>query len=84
MNPITILGTIAGILTVTSSLPQILHTIIRKQTKDISLPMYILLTSGAGLWVIYGTVTRQMVIIVPNGIYFIFTMIILFLKLKYG
>ncbi len=84
MNAITILGLIAGGLTTISSLPQIIHTLKRKQTKDISLPMYIIVTTGIILWIVYGFLTSQVAIIITNGISFVFNVMILFLKLRYG
>lgn len=84
MTLISILGLIAGGLTIISALPQILHTIKSRKTSDISLPMYILLTIGIALWIIYGLITSQIAILLPNTIYFIFTVIILILKVKYG
>ena len=84
MSGIALLGLIAGGLTILSSLPQILHTIRSKKTADISLPMYILLITGIILWLIYGFITRQVAIVVPNLIYFVLNSIILVLKIKFG
>ena len=84
MSGIALLGLIAGGLTILSSLPQILHTIRSKKTSDISLPMYILLLAGICLWLIYGFITRQIAIIIPNGIYLVLNSIILVLKIKFG
>lgn len=84
MNSIAVLGLVAGALTIASSLPQILHTINSKKTNDISLPMYILLLVGICLWLVYGFITHQIAIIIPNAIYFVLNSIILGLKIKYG
>ncbi len=79
-----ILGLAAGALIVFASLPQILKIIKSKSTKDISLAMYIILNIGTLLWVIYGFVTNQIVIIIPNLIFLVLNLIILYLKIKHG
>lgn len=79
-----ILGLAAGTLIVFASLPQILKIIKSKSTKDISLAMYIILNIGTLLWVIYGFVTNQIAIIIPNLIFLVLNLIILYLKIKHG
>lgn len=78
------LGLIAGGFAVFASLPQILKIIKNKRTSDISLPMYIALNIGVFLWIVYGFLTQQVAIIIPNVIFQLFNLIILFLKIKYG
>jgi MtN3 and saliva related transmembrane protein len=84
MNAISIFGLVAGAFTIVSSLPQILKVIKSRKTADISLPMYILLVTGCLMWVVYGIVTSQIAIIIPNVIYFVFNSIILYLKIRFG
>lgn len=81
---VQILGFVAGGIVVVASLPQIIKIIKTKQTKDISLPMYVALNIGVFLWNIYGFVTNQPAILIPNIIFQIFNLIILFLKIKHG
>lgn len=81
---ITALGLIAGGFVVIASLPQILKIIKSKKTSDISLQMYILLNIGTFLWVVYGLITNQVAILIPNIIFQAFNLTILFLKLKHG
>lgn len=52
-------------------------------TKDLSLGMYIALTTGLFLWFIYGSVTKNLPIIIANAITLLFASIILVLKIKY-
>ena len=79
----TILGLIAAICTTIAFLPQAIKTIKTKQTKDLSLGMYLVLTTGVLLWIIYGILIGDLPIILANSITFIFTATILILIIKY-
>ena len=83
MNLITALGLIAASCTTISFLPQAIKVIKTKHTKDLSLGMYIILTSGILLWLIYGILISDLPIILSNCVTFIFTASILYLKIKY-
>ena len=80
---IKIIGYIAAILTTSAFIPQAVKTIKTKHTKDLSLTMYIALTTGILLWLIYGIFLKDLPIVLANGITFIFTFIILVLKIKH-
>ncbi len=81
MNAINIIGNIAALLTTVSFLPQAIKTIKTKDTKSLSLPMYMLFVIGVFLWIIYGLYSKQTPIIIGNIITFIFTAVILSYKL---
>jgi len=80
---IKIIGYIAAILTTSAFIPQAVKTIKTKHTKDLSLTMYIALTLGILLWLIYGIFLKDLPIILANGITFCFTLIILILKIRH-
>ncbi|MFC2096585.1 SemiSWEET transporter [Bacteroidota bacterium] len=61
----------------------IIKAIRTKQTNDLSLGMYTLLTTGIILWLVYGIMKNDLPIILANGVTFIFAVTILFLKIKY-
>jgi len=82
-NISTIIGAIAGICTTIAFLPQTLKTIKSKHTKDLSLGMYTILSAGVLLWFLYGLFLKELPIIFANGITFVFTVIIIFLIIKY-
>ena len=65
MNPY--LGYVAGILTVSSFLPQVIRSFRTRQTRDLSLGMFALLTTASSLWMIYGAVTRDWPVILTNA-----------------
>ncbi len=80
---IQILGLSAGAFIVASSLPQIFKIIKTQRTGDISLTMYVILNIGTVLWIIYGLLTSQLPVIIPNVIFLIFNVSILYLKIKH-
>lgn len=83
MNWVTIIGLIAATHTTIAFLPQAIKSIKTKQTKDLSLAMYTMLTIGVFLWLVYGLLTRDLPIIAANTITFLFSVAILILKIKY-
>ncbi|MEE8328321.1 MAG: SemiSWEET transporter [Thermodesulfovibrionia bacterium] len=84
INYIAIIGLIAGTCTTISFLPQVIKIIKTKETKDISISMYIILATGMLLWIIYGIFIEALPVILANTISFIFATIVLSLKIRYG
>jgi MtN3 and saliva related transmembrane protein len=82
-NMVTWLGLIAAFCTTISLLPQTIKIISQKQTRDISLFMYIIFTSGVLLWLIYGILTRDIPVILANAVTILLSFTILILKIKY-
>ena len=60
------LGFVAGALTVSSFLPQVVRTWRTKRTADLSLGMVALLVTSASLWILYGVVRRDWPVIATN------------------
>lgn len=81
---ITILGFVAAFFTTFSLLPQGLRAIKTKHTKDLSLPMIIMMEIGIILWLIYGIIIADMPLVFANGIGAVFATINLIMKLRYG
>ncbi len=79
-----IIGFLAAGFTTISYFPQVAKTLRTKETKDISLLMYIILSTGLCLWFIYGLLLNDLPIIVANGITFVLSLTILLLKIKHG
>ncbi|HEX8931995.1 MAG TPA: SemiSWEET transporter [Patescibacteria group bacterium] len=78
------IGLIAAFCTTISFLPQAIHTFKTKNTKGISLQMYLILTTGVGLWFVYGLFIQSYPIIFANAVTFVFALSILILKIKHG
>lgn len=79
----TAIGLVAAICTTISFLPQAIRVIRTKKTRDISLGMYLIFSTGTFLWLLYGIFTRDIPIITANSITFIFSATILVLKIRY-
>lgn len=78
-----IIGSLSAILTTIAFIPQVIKVIKSKNTKDISLAMYILFTIGVAGWFIYGLMLDSFPIITANIIVFILSSVILFYKIRY-
>jgi MtN3 and saliva related transmembrane protein len=64
----TVVGLAAAVCTTGANLPQLKKAWTTAQTDDISLNMLLVLASGLALWVGYGVLQRDLVIIVANAI----------------
>lgn len=71
------LGTAAALLTTASFLPQAIRVIRTNDTQAISLVMYLMFTTGVGLWFIYGLAIGSMPVIAANAVTFILAAVIL-------
>jgi MtN3 and saliva related transmembrane protein len=81
---VTVIGTVAGTLTTAAYLPQVVKVWRSRSAGDISLPMYIMMVTGASLWVIYGVMLWAWPVIMANGVSLFFLIPILIFKLRYG
>ncbi|MGD0281372.1 MAG: SemiSWEET transporter [Dissulfurispiraceae bacterium] len=81
---ITLIGLAAAVLTTTSLVPQLIKSWKLKETRDISLLMFVIMAAGLLLWMIYGIFLHNLPIIAANSVSFTFALIILFFKVKYG
>ncbi|NYT04238.1 MAG: hypothetical protein GKC00_05965 [Candidatus Methanofastidiosa archaeon] len=83
MEIVTLLGLLAGTLTTVSFVPQVMKTWKYKETKDISLLMYIIFFTGILLWFSYGIFIQNAPILVANGVSLVLVFIVLVLKIRY-
>ncbi len=65
---ITVVGLAAAVCTTGAILPQLKKAWTTGQTDDISMNMLLVLASGLALWVAYGVLKADIVIILANGI----------------
>lgn len=78
------IGITAGIFTTFSFVPQMLKIIKTKHARDISLYMYLVMTTGTLLWLFYGILLGAMPIILANSVALFFCSFILVMKVFYG
>ena len=84
MKWVTVIGFIAAACTTIAFLPQVIKTCRMKETRDISLLMYLVLITGISLWVLYGLLIGDYPILIANGVTVILALIILIAKIRYG
>ena len=77
-------GYMAAAMTTLAFVPQAVKTIRTKDTRSISLGMYIVFTAGIAMWLVYGIALDSMPMILSNIVTFLLSATILGLKLKHG
>lgn len=78
------IGVTAAVLTTASFLPQVLHTLRTRDTRGLSLWMYLLFTVGVFLWLVYGVLLQLWPIVAANLVTFALALAVLVLKLRHG
>jgi MtN3 and saliva related transmembrane protein len=81
---VDLIGAVAGALTTTAFIPQVWRIWRTRSARDLSLPMYVIFTSGVALWFLYGLSLGALPIIVGNGITLLLAATVLAMKLKFG
>ena len=83
MDAVTVLGIVAGALTSTGFIPQLIKAWKTKSTGDVSLWMYLISSTGILLWLIYGLIISSLPLILANAFTLVIAAAILALKIKY-
>lgn len=78
-----LIGSLAGLLTTVSFVPQVMRVAKTKSTQDISLSMFIIFCCGVFLWLVYGISRYDLPIILTNAVTFILAGIILVYKIRF-
>ena len=84
MDGVTAIGLVGAVCTTSSFLPQVIKSWRTKQTQDLSLGMYALMTCGMVLWLVYGILRSDLALILSNAVSLALAASVLYLKLKYG
>ena len=84
MSHAFILGTSAALLTTVAFFPQVIKAHKTRETKDLSLVIYVIFSLGLMLWTIYGLLLNSAPIIAANAITLMMCSYIVYLKVKYG
>ncbi len=81
---VNLIGFTAAALTTFSFVPQFLKLLKTKKTEGLSLLMMLQIFTGLFLWIVYGILRRDIVLISANTVGFIivFATILLYLRLK--
>jgi MtN3 and saliva related transmembrane protein len=81
---VTILGSVAAALVTSSFVPQIVRGYRTKRLEDVSYWLMIMICVGMSMWMVYGIIKQDYVIIGANLSTIILNMILLGLKIKYS
>lgn len=84
MTAADILGYAAGAVTAFTFLPQVVKTWNEKSAKDISLYMFLIAFVNEIMWLVYGFMIDNMVVILTNAVMLVMSGIMIGLKLKYN
>ena len=74
-----IIGIVAGALSCTTFLPQVIKTWKSRSNKDVSLIMFLIASIGTTLWLVYGILIHSISIIGTNIVVLIFSLTMLYL-----
>lgn len=81
MSNLDILGLIATAFTTSSFVPQVWRTWKTRDVSGISLPTYLIITIGLGLWLAYGILKGDLPLTVANAVMVILTGAITVMKI---
>ncbi len=79
----TLIGFAAAICTTVSFVPQAIKVIKTKNTKDLSLGMYVLFVVGVFFWLAYGLLLEELPMILANVVTLVLAVTILSYKIRY-
>ncbi|MBN1129642.1 MAG: SemiSWEET transporter [Chitinispirillaceae bacterium] len=77
------IGLVAGILTTSSLLPQLLKTIKTRSSGDLSLVMLLMFWIGIVCWLVYGMMVNEWPIIASNSVTLVMVSILVICKIRY-
>ena len=82
--PADLLGYLAACCTTGAFLPQVLQTWKTRDTRAISLPMYLVFVMGVLLWLIYGLQISNWPMTIANLVTLVLAGSVLIMKLRFG
>ena len=81
---VDLIGAAAGTLSTIAFVPQAWRIWRTRSARDLSLPMYLIFTTGVALWLAYGLALGAVPIIVCNGVTLLLAGTVLAMKLRFG
>jgi len=83
MTFITIIGIAASLLTATSMIPQLIKIIKDKEAESVSILMLVVLFSGLSMWIWYGILIGDAIIIASNSFSVLISSLTVLYSIKY-
>ena len=81
---VDLIGALASTLTTLAFVPQVWRIWKTRSARDLSLPMYLIFTTGVVLWFLYGLLLGAVPIIVGNAVTLLLAGAVLAMKVKFG
>jgi MtN3 and saliva related transmembrane protein len=82
MNHVALLGLAAACCTTFAFVPQVVRIWRTRSANDISLLMFVVLSTGLLLWLVYGLLVHDLPIVLANAVTLLLALTILVLKLR--
>jgi MtN3 and saliva related transmembrane protein len=79
---VEMVGYIGAFMTTSAFFPQTWRVIRTRDTRSISLAMYVLFTCGVCFWLVYGLMIQSVPVVIANTLTVVLSSIILFMKIK--
>ena len=76
-------GTLGGIVSSVTFLPQVIKVWKTKSAKDLSMGTLMFLILNVSLWLVYGVLTKLMPIMLTNGIVLSMVLVLVYFKLTF-
>jgi len=77
------IGLAAATMTTLAFVPQVIQVWSSRSAKDISMPMYLMFSTGIALWFVYGLFIESFPVTAANGITFILAMMVVVMKVRF-
>lgn len=78
-----VMGILASILTAISMLPQLIKMIKEKDAENVSILMLSILLASLALWMYYGILIKDWIIIISNGFSLLLNLVLLIYTIRF-
>ena len=79
---VELIGYLGAFMTTAAFFPQTWQVIRTRDTRSLSLAMYVLFTLGICFWLVYGVLIESFPVTIANAITLVLSSIILYMKMK--
>ena len=80
----TVIGALAAVGTTAAWLPQVVKTWRSRSAEDFSWTYLAMFSSGVALWIVYGVLRKDGVVIAANAVTLLLVLTVLFVKVREG
>jgi MtN3 and saliva related transmembrane protein len=78
-----VVGIVSSVLTAVSMLPQLIKVIREKDAENVSIVMLSVLLAGLAMWIYYGVLIKDLIIIVSNSFSVLLNVVLLFCAFRF-